>query len=109
MTHVLKRGDFLKPGKPVDAGRARRSCNPLPAGRRADRLTFARWLVDRQSPTTARALVNRVWQAYFGTGLVEHERGPRHAERSRRRIPSCSTGWPSSSWTAAGASRSCTG
>jgi hypothetical protein len=33
-------------------------------------LTFARWLVDRRSPTTARAIVNRVWQAYFGTGLV---------------------------------------
>jgi hypothetical protein len=27
--------------------------------------------VDRNSPTTARSLVNRVWQAYFGTGLVE--------------------------------------
>jgi hypothetical protein len=35
-----------------------------------DRLTFARWLVDRRSPTTARAIVNRVWQAYFGIGLV---------------------------------------
>src|SRR5690606_7372843 len=34
------------------------------------RLDFARWLADRRSPTTARALVNRVWQAYFGTGLV---------------------------------------
>ena len=34
------------------------------------RLTFARWLVDRRSPTAARAIVNRVWQAYFATGLV---------------------------------------
>ncbi|HXA51800.1 MAG TPA: DUF1553 domain-containing protein, partial [Candidatus Acidoferrum sp.] len=34
------------------------------------RLRFARWLVDRQSPTTARSIVNRVWQAYFGTGIV---------------------------------------
>ena len=35
-----------------------------------DRLGLARWLTDRQSPTTARALVNRVWQTYFGTGIV---------------------------------------
>jgi Protein of unknown function (DUF1553) len=27
-------------------------------------------LVDRKAPTTARALVNRVWQTYFGTGIV---------------------------------------
>ena len=44
--------------------------HPLPPDAPPTRLTFARWLVDRKSPTTARALVNRVWQAYFGTGLV---------------------------------------
>ena len=34
------------------------------------RLTFARWLADNRSPTTARVFMNRVWQEYFGTGLV---------------------------------------
>ena len=34
------------------------------------RLAFARWLVDRRSPTTARSIVNRVWQSYFGIGIV---------------------------------------
>ena len=69
MTHLLQRGDFLKPGKTVEPG-VPRFLHPLPAGAPATRLTFARWLADRDSPTTARSLVNRVWQAYFGTGLV---------------------------------------
>ena len=44
--------------------------NPLPADAPATRLTLARWLTDKKAPTTARAFVNRVWQTYFGTGLV---------------------------------------
>ncbi len=68
-THLLKRGDFLKPGARVEAGTPE-FLNPLPKGADGSRLTLARWLVDRKSPTTARAIVNRVWQAYFGNGLV---------------------------------------
>jgi hypothetical protein len=68
-THVLQRGDFLKPAKGVDPG-VPSFLNPMPAGSVADRLAFARWMVDRQSPTTARSMVNRVWQAVFGTGIV---------------------------------------
>jgi hypothetical protein len=69
-THMLERGDFLKPRRTVEPGTPA-FLNPLPSGAPPNRLTFARWLVDRQAPTTARALVNRVWQSYFGTGLVE--------------------------------------
>ncbi|MFO0807607.1 MAG: DUF1553 domain-containing protein [Gemmataceae bacterium] len=68
-TRLLKRGDFLKPAQPVGPG-VPAVLHPLPPGAPPNRLTFARWLVDRKSPTTARAVVNRVWQAYFGTGLV---------------------------------------
>ncbi len=68
-THLLKRGDFLKPGKSVQAG-VPAFLNPLPKGAPANRLTLGRWLVDRGAPTTARVLVNRIWQAYFGTGIV---------------------------------------
>jgi mono/diheme cytochrome c family protein len=80
-THVLSRGDFLKPAKLVEAGTPA-YLNPLPPDPQADsrsvalsavtvdRLAFAKWLVDRKAPTTARAWVNRVWQTYFGTGIV---------------------------------------
>jgi hypothetical protein len=68
-TFLLTRGDFLKPSRPVQPG-VPAALNPLPSGAENNRLGLAKWLVDRQSPTTARALVNRIWQAYFGTGLV---------------------------------------
>jgi hypothetical protein len=68
-THVLKRGDFLKPAEEVQPG-VPGFLNPLPASAPNNRLAFANWLADRRSPTTARSFVNRVWQSYFGTGLV---------------------------------------
>jgi hypothetical protein len=80
-THRLDRGNFLAPVEavspgvpaflhPLDlAGDVDRG-SPDPAHTSAPRLAFARWLADRRSPTTARAIVNRIWQAYFGMGLV---------------------------------------
>ena len=68
-THLFKRGNWLKPGDEVEAG-VPGFLHPLPKDAKPDRLTFARWVADKKSPTTARAIVNRVWQAYFGAGLV---------------------------------------
>jgi len=68
-THMLVRGDFLKPDKAVSPG-VPAFLHTLSADAPVSRLSFALWLTDRNSPTTARALVNRVWQSYFGTGLV---------------------------------------
>lgn len=74
-THILKRGDWLKPSDQVRPG-VPGFLHPLDdrdftAGAdKNSRLSLAKWLVDKRSPTTARVLVNRLWQAYFGTGLV---------------------------------------
>jgi Protein of unknown function (DUF1553)/Protein of unknown function (DUF1549)/Planctomycete cytochrome C len=68
-THILQRGDFLKPGKAVTPG-VPAFLKGLPSDESPSRLNFAKWLASRDSPTTARSLVNRVWQAYFGTGIV---------------------------------------
>jgi hypothetical protein len=69
-TDIFTRGDWLKPGKEVKAG-VPAFLHPLPKGADDSRLTFAKWLVDRKSPTTARVFVNRIWQSFFGIGLEE--------------------------------------
>ncbi len=70
-TNILKRGDFLKPVRPVTTGTPA-FLHPMPEDAKEDppRLALAKWLTAPEAPTTARVFVNRVWQTYFGTGLV---------------------------------------
>ncbi len=68
-THVLVRGNFLDPGRKVGPG-VPAVLPPLPAGQPLNRLTLARWLVDKDNPLTPRVAVNRHWEQFFGTGLV---------------------------------------
>ena len=62
---------FSRPTEQVEAG-VPGFLHPMPKqGDAPGRVAFAKWLVDRNSPTTARAIVNRLWQGHFGTGIVE--------------------------------------
>jgi hypothetical protein len=72
VTKVLRKGNFLDPGDPVRPD-VPRALHPLPPGAPADRLTLAKWLVDRSNPLTARVAVNRYWAQLFGVGIVETE------------------------------------
>ena len=68
-TFMLVRGAFDKKGEKVAAA-VPSFLPPLPAGAPANRLGLARWLVSKDHPLTSRVAVNRYWQMYFGTGIV---------------------------------------
>ena len=70
-TNILKRGvydqlgdsvSFNTPAKifPFDSSRLDRN-----------RLGLAKWLFDKSHPLTARVFVNRIWQEFFGRGIVK--------------------------------------
>ena len=71
VTRVLRRGNWQdESGEVVEPGIPAFLEGPRPAeGGRLGRLDLARWLVSRENPLTARAVVNRLWRQFFGTGL----------------------------------------
>ena len=101
--YVLIRGAYDRKGEKVIPGVPAAIGPPLPADAPLNRLALARWIVDTKNPLTARVIVNRFWQHYFGTGIVKtaEDFGVR---ASGPRIPSCSTGWQRNSSKAAGTS-----
>lgn len=71
---VFIQGDFTRPDEPVQPGVP--SVLHAISGEskeRFDRLDLAKWIVSPDNPLTARVIVNRVWQIYFGKGIVETE------------------------------------
>jgi len=68
-TRLRVRGDYKNPGIVVEPGVP--EVLPQITSSRPIRLDLARWIVSRDNPLTARVAVNRVWQEYFGQGLVK--------------------------------------
>ncbi len=68
-THIHVRGSFLNKGEVVTAG-VPALFPSLPDEQPANRLGLARWLVSERNPLAARVTVNRIWEQFFGRGLV---------------------------------------
>jgi hypothetical protein len=79
-TYLLRRGNHLTPGQEVQPGfftvltdskSEVTIAAPKPEEKSSGRRTaWAKWLTRPDHPLTARVFVNRVWQRYFGEGIV---------------------------------------
>jgi Protein of unknown function (DUF1553)/Protein of unknown function (DUF1549)/Planctomycete cytochrome C len=70
-SYVHLGGDFARKG--VSVTPAIPAVLPQLPAEANTRLDFAKWLVDPRNPLTSRVTVNRIWQTYFGKGIVETE------------------------------------
>lgn len=68
-TYVHRRGEFLSRTQLVQAAPPS-FLSPFNTTR-PDRLALAKWIISPDNPLTARVEVNRIWEQYFGRGLVE--------------------------------------
>ena len=70
-TTVFIQGDFTRPAAEVHCGTPAVLPKLNSTSQQPNRLDLARWIVSAENPLAARVIVNRVWQHYFGRGLVE--------------------------------------
>jgi hypothetical protein len=69
-TYVLTRGNYdqhaeeVQPATPL-------AILPFSEQLPKNRLGLSKWLFDKNNPLTARVFVNRIWQEFFGRGLVK--------------------------------------
>ena len=74
---VLFAGDHRTPKDAVEPGfpsvlfpNTPIAVKPVKSTSTGRRLTLARWIASRENPWAARVIVNRIWQNYFGNGIV---------------------------------------
>ncbi len=72
-TTVFIKGDFTRPADEVTPGTPGVLHPFKSTPHQPNRLDLAKWIVSPENPLTARVIVNRIWQQYFGRGLVETE------------------------------------
>jgi len=70
MANILERGEYDKKRDKVEPG-VPAALPALAEGSPTNRLGLAQWLIRRDHPLTARVTVNRIWQEFFGVGLVK--------------------------------------
>jgi hypothetical protein len=70
-TFVLEKGLYNKPTSKRVPAAIPAVLDELRSNAPINRLTLARWLVSPENPLTARVIVNRYWQQFFGVGLVK--------------------------------------
>ncbi len=66
---IYDKGLYNKPGAKV--GPLVPAMLPPLKADKVDRLALANWLISKEHPLTARVTVNRLWQQFFGIGLVK--------------------------------------
>lgn len=67
---LLNRGAYDAPAEQVFPGTPA-AIFSFPTALSQDRKGLAEWLIDKRNPLTARVLVNRYWQLFFGQGIVK--------------------------------------
>ncbi|MDX1930223.1 MAG: PSD1 and planctomycete cytochrome C domain-containing protein [Pirellulaceae bacterium] len=72
-TTIFTKGDFTRPADEVGPGTPAKLHRYSNATGKNNRLDLARWIVSPENPLTARVIANRVWQQFFGRGIVETE------------------------------------
>lgn len=68
VSRVFEKGSWMVPGEEVDVGVPEiwNSFNEYSK----NRMGLAKWLFNEENPLTSRVMVNRIWEQFFGRGIV---------------------------------------
>ena len=69
-TYLLNRGSYDAPTDIETSGSMPAVVLEFDAGLEKNRLGLSQWLFNKKNPLTARVGVNRLWQQFFGSGIV---------------------------------------